>query len=164
MACIGNASAIGFILFPNSTTPAHSRYNPKALSDSISPAPIRVHCCFQKPLLPGFNVGSTLRWTYNSARLRLCNTQSSFRKPLAQAPSACRFNWRAKSLLKLAKSSNNRLHNVFLIVPAALNQGSFGIGRHRVLLFYGLLTQPHFVNWRVGIRQIYDFHQRTVGA
>ncbi len=31
MACVGNAPAIGFILFPGCTTPAHSRYNPKAL-------------------------------------------------------------------------------------------------------------------------------------
>ena len=35
MACIGNAPAIGFVLFPGCTTPAHSRYKPKAISDAI---------------------------------------------------------------------------------------------------------------------------------
>ena len=32
MACIGNAPAIGFVLFPGCTTPPHSRYNPKAIT------------------------------------------------------------------------------------------------------------------------------------
>jgi hypothetical protein len=40
MACIGNASAIGFLFFPGRATPPHSRYNPKALKDTIS----RVSC------------------------------------------------------------------------------------------------------------------------
>ena len=35
MDCIGNAPAIGFVLFPGCTTPPHSRYNPKAISDTI---------------------------------------------------------------------------------------------------------------------------------
>ena len=38
MGCIGNAPAIGFVLFPDCTTPAHSRYNPKALTLAISAA------------------------------------------------------------------------------------------------------------------------------
>src|SRR5260370_12688308 len=32
MGCIGNAPAIGFVLFPDCTTPAHSRYNPKSIT------------------------------------------------------------------------------------------------------------------------------------
>jgi hypothetical protein len=60
-----------------------------------------------------------------AALLRLCKTATTSLDPRAQPPRGCCLNRRPKSLLKLAKSSDDRLHTLSAMVVFA-GRGSSG--------------------------------------
>src|SRR6266436_7886902 len=103
MGCIGKAPAIGFVLFPDCTTSAHSRYNPKALSVAVSAASRRLPEGAHVPRNP----------THGSHRLGV-STGSCFVQVVCntdQTRNACDpFPTRLPTILRKAGSMRSGLH------------------------------------------------------